>query len=191
MNSLDPTQLGNIVSGVVRDKEPEVFKLTDKTLYLPTTPFDFRNPPVDPVWLSNSLAITTHELGGAGLSANQVGFDFSVMYIRGITSALFNPRIVMFSDETELGDEGCLSYPGLVMKIRRNKIIRIRSTDVRGKVDTQMYGGLTARIIQHEMMHLLGKTFFAGASRTKLNLAVEKCKKKYDKDYSYLLKYIN
>ena len=123
-------------------------------------PFDFNDPQYDPVDLSDSLTMLRHKYKGLGLAANQAGLRVRVISIRGIDSCLFNPRIVHSSD-TQVSDvEGCLSYPGLSVKVPRAKEIRVRYTDALGQTHSEQYIDITARIIQHEIDHLDAIQFF-------------------------------
>jgi peptide deformylase len=119
--------------------------------------FDFSNPPVDPVQLAKDLTETMISNHGLGLAANQVGLPYRVFVLTGETVyACFNPRIVDFSQEMVYMNEGCLSYPGFVVKIKRPWNIRVRFTMPNGETATAKLEGLTARCFQHELDHLNG-----------------------------------
>ena len=127
----------------------------------PTQPFDFNNPQVDPVELFNTLKHSMIANHGVGLAANQLGFPYSVFVIgdpRDPESvfSVFNPIIVDRADDEVLAEEGCLTYPGLYVKIKRPSTIRVRYTTHLGVTDTIKFDGMTARIFQHEYDHLKG-----------------------------------
>lgn len=154
-------------------------------LWAPPKPFDFDNPPMDPKQLADDLKEAMIEHRGVGLSANQLGIPYQV-FVAGdpndpdnIVTA-FNPRIVFKSDQLVPIEEGCLSYPGLFLIIERPSIIRMRYADYTGRVNTFMYDGLPARVIQHEMDHMLGIPFTSNVSRLKLDRA-KAHKRKLDK----------
>ena len=89
--------------------------------------FDFANPPVDPIELADQLARAVLEHDGIGLSANQIGLDHRLFVIRANPIlACFNPRTVAESPQTVTLEEGCLSFPGLVVKVKRPHEIRVR-----------------------------------------------------------------
>jgi peptide deformylase len=119
--------------------------------------FDFSNPPTDPIQLAKDLTETMIANQGIGLSANQVGLPYRVFVLTGETVyACFNPRIVDFSPEQIYWQEGCLSYPGLIVKIKRPRSVKVRFTMPNGVTETMKFEGLTARCFQHELDHLNG-----------------------------------
>jgi peptide deformylase len=128
--------------------------------------FDFSNPPTDPVALASELYDVMIANDGLGISANQVGLPYRVFVMRSEPRfACFNPRIVHYSDELISLDEGCISYPGLAVNIKRSKEIRVRFQTPNGGVSTQMFTGMAARVFQHEMDHLNGVIFYENADR--------------------------
>ena len=77
--------------------------------------------PEDKVEFSKDMAETMRHWGGIGLSANQVGFSYR-MFVMGDKDNYmncWNPRIVVESDNQIPIEEGCLTYPGLFVKIFR------------------------------------------------------------------------
>lgn len=148
--------------------------ITDRNFWRESNPFDFKQPPIDPVFLSNSLVSTMDRNNGIALSAPQVGLNFRVFCLRGIDSALFNPIIVDRSNQHNVMEEFSLSYPNLVVKIRRPNAIRIRYTDAFGQTDTHYFSGLTARTILRKIDFLDGKLFYQHASKFHLDQARRK-----------------
>ena len=136
-------------------------------LSTPTQPFDFLNPFQDPTQLALELMQTMNENNTIGLSANQIGKPYSVFALKGYPENIvcFNPRIVNASAETELLEEACLSFPGVNVKIKRPKEIRVRFQMPSGLTDTKTFSGLTARTFQHELDHLNGIIFVNRANR--------------------------
>lgn len=122
----------------------------------PTEPVDFHTDDVRGIY--DALVLNLEEHGGLGLAANQIGINKSVFIIKG-GLAFFNPYIITYSDEKEYGEEGCLSFPGTYWKIKRAKEIEMEHFSIDGKKNIVKYGGLTARICQHEYDHLNGITF--------------------------------
>ncbi len=163
----------------------ELVPYTDPILITPCEPFDFENPPFDPIEFSKELVVTMRDKGGIGLAANQVGKPYQIFSIRtDPNKVMFNPRLVMLSTEKIVLDEACLSTPGLTLPIERSRHIRIRYQQPNGETLSESFTGITARIIQHEMMHLEGKMFFEGLiSKLKLEMAIKKAAK-LDVDYS-------
>ena len=121
---------------------------------------------------------------GIGLSANQIGIMERVFIMyedinnRNILTC-FNPKILEISKEEVLIDEGCLTYPGIWLKLKRPIAIKVEFEDEKGKKHEQEMTGLPSRIFQHEHDHMEGTDFTRLASPLKLQLAIKKLKKKY------------
>mgnify|MGYP003659103330 CR=1 FL=1 len=80
--------------------------------------FDFSNPIKDPADLTATLLTTMKDNRGLGLAANQIGIPTRALAIlTEPPEVLFNPKITYMSDEQENLNEGCLSYPGVYVKI--------------------------------------------------------------------------
>lgn len=138
-------------------------------------PFDFDNPPVNPSWLADQLARAMLKYDGVGLAANQVGLPYRVFVIKANPIiAAFNPKILDTSEEKIYLEERCLTYPGLFVKIKRPRVIRVRYTLPNGDTNTYKYQDLTARIFQHEMDHLDGIVFTSRANPYHLEQAKKK-----------------
>lgn len=141
-----------------------------------TSSFDFDNPPMDPHKLVNNLKYKMIDSFGVGLSANQVGIPYSVFVIGDPSDpdnieAVFNPKIVFQSPQRRILEEGCLSYPGLFISIKRPAIIRVRYQNADGEVTTKMFDGMPARAFLHEHDHLMGITFDRRAGAVALRRA--------------------
>jgi peptide deformylase len=143
-------------------------------------PFDFENPQMDPLQLAADLVRTMHDHQGLGLAANQIGYPYRVFAMRTApkNTVVFNPKIIHNEPETETLDEGCLSFPGLVVKIKRWKLIRVRFAYPNGEVKTETYKGLTSRVFQHEFGHLNGEIFYELATKYHRDLAERKMMKR-------------
>jgi peptide deformylase len=142
--------------------------------------FDFKNPQVDPVNLSSSMVTLMRKKSGFGLAANQVGLPLKMFVMEGEPAyAIFNPRITYTGEEEIILEEGCLSYPGLTLKVKRPRFMRARFQDPYGDFVTRQYDGITARVFQHEHDHLLGVDFTRKVSKLKRKMALKKWKKKY------------
>ena len=142
-------------------------------------PYKFGEAAMEPVELANLLGTLMLKYGGLGLSANQLGLPYRCFVMRTAPeiTAVFNPRIVDQSDETALLEEGCLSYPGLHVKIKRPAHIKVRFQTVTGETVTDKYTGLTARVFLHELDHLEGKNFIDRAGKLAKDVAMRKWKK--------------
>ena len=140
--------------------------------------FDFNSPPTDPIQLAKDLIDTMMAQQGLGLSANQCGLPLRVFVMRGDPFyAVFNPRIVSFSDEFITLEEGCLTYPGLYIKVSRPKEIRCRFQTPNGETETRTFGGLSARIFQHEYDHMQGVLYHTRARPMEREKAIKTWKK--------------
>lgn len=139
-----------------------IIKGFDPILMTPCENFDFDNPPGDPNELALGLMQVMNDNNAIGLAANQVGIPLRVFCMRGHpeNAVCFNPKIIHYGDEIETLEEGCLSFPGVSVKIKRPKDIRVRFQTPSGQVVTQAFSGLTARTFQHELDHLDGILFF-------------------------------
>jgi peptide deformylase len=121
---------------------------------------------------------------GIGLAANQIGFTKNVFVIgsKNISGyepmAVFNPKILEVSKDTELFKEGCLSYPDLWLTIKRPKAIIAEFQNSKGDIVTAEMDGLIARCFQHEFDHLKGICFVDRVSQMKLQLAIKKINKR-------------
>ena len=113
---------------------------------------------------------------GIGLSANQVGImeGVFVMYSdvkKGEIISCFNPKIITQSDTEVVIEEGCLSYPGLWLKVKRPDGIEVEYEDKNGELQSKAMFGLECRIFLHEYDHMEGTDFTKKVSKIKLNRA--------------------
>jgi peptide deformylase len=121
---------------------------------------------------------------GIGLAANQVGIAKRV-FVMGSNNipgfpapfALFNPKIIEASTEMVLDQEGCLSYPGLFLTVKRPSWIVAEYQNSRGDTIEAKFEGYLAKCFQHELDHLDGICFVDKVSQMKLNLAMKKLRK--------------
>lgn len=141
--------------------------------------FDFINPPLDPIEFSKNLIKFMYDNNGLGLAANQVGVPYRIFAMRGAPEnfVCFNPKIVLPSSEQVILEEGCLTYPGLLVKIKRSQHIKVRFRTPNGETLTKTFTGMTARIFQHELDHLDGIEFFSRANKYHREQAFKKWKK--------------
>jgi peptide deformylase len=121
---------------------------------------------------------------GIGLAANQVGVEARVFVMKtslleGVYTpfAVFNPKVIVTDPEEELGEEGCLSFPGLFFKLKRPSHVVTEFFDRDGNQCIIRFDGIDARCFLHELDHLNGTCFTSKISKTKLNLALKKQRK--------------
>ena len=111
---------------------------------------------------------TMRALNGAGLAAPQIGVDLQVV-IFGVDAnprypnaepvphtVLVNPELEPIGEELEEGWEGCLSVPGMRGLVPRYRHLRYRGVDIQGNPIDRTASGFHARVVQHEVDHLLG-----------------------------------
>ena len=144
-----------------------------------------------------SMLMTMSAEDGVGLAAPQVGVLKNIITIsiplemqlptQGTETpetqpvespfVLINPVIAESSIETFKWDEGCLSVPGYFEERERSREIIVDFYNDDGKKHTEMFTGLYAFAIQHEIDHLHGKVFVEGLSRLKQDRIKKKIKK--------------
>jgi peptide deformylase len=125
----------------LRKKSGKVFKVSDE---------DRR--------ILDEMAKTMYLKGGVGLAACQVGIDkqLAVVDIGVGLIKLLNPVIVK-KEGRETQEEGCLSVPEAIVKVKRAKKISVEYLNEKGEALSMIADGLLARVIQHELDHLSGK----------------------------------
>lgn len=145
----------------------EVLKMGDPRLLRISRPVEnFAAPELRE--LVQDMTDTMRHLNGAGLAAPQIGVDLQVVIFE-LTSnprypdagkvpftVLVNPVLTPQSERTEEGWEGCLSVPGLRGLVPRYTSLRYLGFDAEGRAIDRMVEGFHARVVQHEVDHLLG-----------------------------------
>lgn len=112
--------------------------------------------------LAADMLETMYAAPGRGLAAPQVGklvrmFVMDVAWKTGTPEPMVfvNPDIEPFGDRVT-GPEGCLSIPGPVTEIARAAQVRVRWTDLDGRLQAATFTGFAAVCVQHEYDHLDG-----------------------------------
>jgi peptide deformylase len=140
--------------------------------------------------LMNDMLETMYYDEGIGLAANQVGIlkRLIVIDIRDMKNIednehrpegfyplfLANPVCTFYSKEKTSFNEGCLSVPGEVINVVRPKTIRLEYLDYNNNLQRLESSGFLARVIQHEMDHLEGKTIVDYLSKLKRDILLKK-----------------
>lgn len=141
---------------------------------------DIENPGFDPKELKQQMVDLMLSKKGIGLSANQIGMNAS-LFVMGDSqknsSIFINPTILQYTEETEKDIEGCLSFPGIYLKIKRPKEILAEFYDENLVKQITKITGYSARCYLHELDHILGITFKDRVSKLKWNFAEKKRKK--------------
>lgn len=115
--------------------------------------------------LAQDMTETMETNQGIGLAAPQVGvlkriIVFEKDYRTREVMALINPRIIKKGKEKSVDTEGCLSFPGIYIDIKRAKKVKVRARNIRGEKIEMEAEGLLARALQHEIDHLNGIVFY-------------------------------
>jgi peptide deformylase len=116
---------------------------------------------------------TMYAAPGIGLAATQVDVHKRVLVLdvtedKSRPLAFINPEILWREGEC-VGEEGCLSVPGIYETVKRSERIKVRALNAEGQDFELEADGLLAVCIQHEMDHLDGKVFVEYLSRLKIN----------------------
>lgn len=148
-------------------------KKSEKFLRKKTAPFDFKKFTKKEIReLVARMRKIMREANGIGLSANQIGLEFT-MFVAEVPDAgggtkfyaVFNPKLEKISHEKVALEEGCLSIPGQFGEVERAEKVAISGWDKNGKTIKIKAWGLLAHIFQHEIDHLNGKLFIDKAKK--------------------------
>lgn len=133
--------------------------------------------------LVGSMFETMYKAQGVGLAAPQVGVSKRLFVMDVPTEnsqsnkiAIINPEILAQEGE-QIGDEGCLSFPGIHTKIKREARAVVRYQDVFGEWRELDGTNLTARCVLHETDHCDGIVFLDRMTLLKREMAKRKIKK--------------
>lgn len=103
---------------------------------------------------------------GLGLAANQLGFTKRIFGMGHYSfdtfkkpAILYNARIIKVSEDVEIDEEGCLSFPGVIYNVYRSTEIEAEWQNMKGETEGATLKGLEARVFQHEFDHINGITF--------------------------------
>lgn len=147
------------------------------TLYTASEQFRFDDIPFGYKTLElfehDLIHLMTHSQG-MGLAANQIGItkrffaigheSFDVFQKPAI---IYNPVLVSADREQEVIQEGCLSFPGLLLQVSRPLTIMVRYQNNKGEFLMSRLTGMEARCFQHELDHINGVTFNQRAEKEK------------------------
>ncbi len=111
--------------------------------------------------LAEDMIQTMLSYRGVGLSANQIGVNknLAALYLEDKSKIILvaNIKIMGYTKETEILQEGCLSCPGVSVVIRRALGVQVEAQRLSGEVVNLKFEGFDARILQHEFDHLQGR----------------------------------
>ena len=130
----------------------------------------------------SQMAKTMYESSGIGLAAPQVGIGEAMIVVdigQGLYK-LINPKVVR-KEGTQVIEEGCLSVPGICIKVKRSKRVLIKALDEFAKQVSIEAEDLLACVFQHEIDHLKGRLIVDYSSffdRLKIGQKLEKLRKR-------------
>ncbi len=141
--------------------------------------------------LVSDMKDTMYLAEGAGLAAIQIGEALRLFIVDPEVAGagddapplvLANPELVWISEEEQTGDEGCLSFPGIFVPVKRGQRARVRAQDVDGKSFEVEGEGLFARALQHENDHLTGRLLVDMVGPVKRQIIKRKMRKENEKE---------
>lgn len=142
--------------------------------------FDLNDPSIGP--LVQDMFETMYASSGVGLAGPQVNVSKRIFVIdaspfadeseeaKDFKKVFINPRIIESKGDIVPFNEGCLSFPGLREDVMRPERIRIQYLDAELQAHEDEYGGILARIIQHEYDHIEGIVFVDRISKLRRTL---------------------
>lgn len=136
--------------------------------------------------LADDMLETMYAAPGIGLAAPQVG-DLRRLIVLDCVKQdedlpprpliMFNPQVVASSDETNVYEEGCLSIPEQYAEVTRPSEVEVAWLDRDGNAQQEVFDGLWATCVQHEIDHLDGKLFIDYLKPLKRQMITRKMQK--------------
>jgi peptide deformylase len=110
--------------------------------------------------LAENMVKIMKQARGIGLAAPQVGVSEQLIVIapEGSAMILYNPE-VLEEEGAAMGEEGCLSIPGLYGDVERPEKIKVKALNRKGRDVELVLEGIDARVALHEIDHLNGVLF--------------------------------
>ncbi len=160
----------------------EILTIPDKRLKQKSS--DVENFDKDLAKMVKDMFETLYASGnGIGLAAPQVGIKKRIVVIdlkeegKSNPMTLINPKIIFYSEEKFVNEEGCLSIPGFYADVSRSNSVEVEWEGLDRKKNKKKLTGLMSICIQHEIDHLDGILFIDYLSNLKKKRALEKVKK--------------
>ena len=139
------------------------------TLYTSSTDFNFNDIPLGYKTLEDFEKDVIHLMihsQGMGVAANQLGITkrfFAIGHesfdVFKKPAIIYNPVLVSADKENEVAQEGCLSFPGVLLQVERPRTVMVRYQNREQDYLLSRLTGMEARCFQHELDHLDGITF--------------------------------
>jgi peptide deformylase len=145
--------------------------------------------------LVEDMMDTMYAAEGAGLAAIQIGAPERIFIVESEVAGrgkeapvvFINPVIEWLSHETEVKDEGCLSFPGIFIPVKRSLVARVSALDLDGRPFMAEGSDLYARAMQHEHDHLIGKLLYDYAGPVKRQVIKRKLERMTDEEAAALI----
>lgn len=95
---------------------------------------------------------------GRAVAAPQIGVHKRIIYLHSDhqSTALINPTLEFLDGETMEVLDDCMSFPGLLVKVRRHRRCRVRYLDEQRRPQSLLLEGDLSELLQHEYDHLDG-----------------------------------
>ena len=139
------------------------------TLYTSSTDFNFNDIPLGYKTLEDFEKDVIHLMihsQGMGVAANQLGITkrfFAIGHesfdVFKKPAIIYNPVLVSADEENEVAQEGCLSFPEVLLQVERPRTVMVRYQNREQDYLLSRLEGMEARCFQHELDHLDGITF--------------------------------
>ena len=135
--------------------------------------------------LADDMLETMYDAPGIGLAAPQIGVLNRLIVLDCVKEegetprplVMFNPEIVSSSDDLNVYEEGCLSIPDQYAEVTRPREVEVAWMDQNGNAQSEVFDGLWATCVQHEIDHLDGKLFIDYLKPLKRQMITRKMQK--------------
>ena len=160
----------------------EIYTYPTKVLETISTTFNFEKDKIpyynDLEKFEQDMIVAMKSANGMGLAANQIGITKRFFVIGSDTfdrfkkpAIIWNPRLITQSEEKVFDLEGCLSFPGLFVKVERPKVIEVEYETTKGTRESTRLDNMESKCFQHEYDHLEGITFNKRVSKLRWDMA--------------------
>lgn len=166
----------------------KILSFPHPALTAPTKEWDFSRPESRDLLIAHGLNLTQvldSTPHGVALAANQVGLPHRIFAVKedfadqnNLPTLIVNPTTVGLLSGSEVMQEGCLSFPGMLLEVRRLNAILFGFQTVDGEIRSMTLTGFPARMVQHEVEHLNGKTFLESVPRIERFRIIAEMKKR-------------
>jgi len=135
--------------------------------------------------LADDMLETMYDAPGIGLAAPQIG-ALDRLIVMDCTRedegdarplVMFNPEVIAASDDLNTYEEGCLSIPDQYAEVTRPREVEVKWMDQNGAEQKEVFDGLWATCVQHEIDHLNGKLFIDYLGPMKRQMITRKMQK--------------